>query len=397
MSQNVGLSADAAAALVDRDRLLDRLTAMVETNSENPPGNEAAVAGIVAGWCKDMGLEVESHEAVAGRPSIVARASFAEGPVVGYCSHIDTVPVGDPEDWSRPPLSAEIAHGKLWGRGACDAKGPIAAALEAVEILRAGGVSMDGTLELELVCDEETMGFQGAGHLLEQGLISPRAVVVGEPTSLRLVTAQRGACWLRLTARGSAAHGSAPERGVNAILHMAEILRHVPETLPERSHRVLGGASVNVGTITGGAKINMVAASCVAEIDRRTIPGETAEGVVAGIEQAIERARDRFPDIDARVEISFFARPFEIDERARIVSEVSEALTEANGRPVELMGFRGASDARFFADAGVEVVVCGPGDIALAHTAREHIDLEELERAAVAYSLAFARLLAPGG
>jgi succinyl-diaminopimelate desuccinylase len=384
-------------SLVRRDRLIDRLTTLVKTNSENPPGREAAIAKVVGGFCEEIGLEVALHEATPGRPSVVARAVFGDGPVLGYCSHIDTVPTGDPGLWDHPPFGAQITDGVLWGRGACDAKGPVAAALEAATVLRTSGVGLAGTLELELVCDEETMGFQGAGHLVRNGIVAPDVAIVGEPTSLRIVRAQRGACWLRVRTVGLAAHGSAPERGRNAIVHMSEILRHLGKVLPDRSHPVLGGPSINVGVIAGGEKVNMVAGSCVAEIDRRTLPGETAKGVVAEIETAIERARELYPDLQAKVEVAFFGEPFEVDERSTLVTEVSAALAEARGRPPEMTGFRGASDARYFAEAGIPVVVVGPGDITLAHTVREHIDLGELEVAAGAYALAFARLLGLGG
>jgi acetylornithine deacetylase/succinyl-diaminopimelate desuccinylase-like protein len=237
------------------------------------------------------------------------------------------------------------------------------------------------------------MGFKGAGDLVERGVLRPRFAIVGEPTSLRVVRAQRGAGWFRVIVRGVAAHGSAPDRGVNAIRHMAEIVRHIYETLPDVEHPMLGGPTINVGTIRGGEKVNMVAASCIAEIDRRTIPGETAESATAGIEEAIARARATFPDLDARVELAFHGEPFEIDERAAIVEETRAAGAEALGAPPDIIGFRGASDARFFAESGAEVVVWGPGDIAVAHTARESIDLKELENAAIAYARAFVRLL----
>lgn len=369
---------------------------MVQTNSENPPGRESEVARLVAAMCEDLGMEVTSHEAEAGRPNVIARKTFGSGPVVGYCSHLDTVPVGDPSSWRHDPLGAVVEDGKLWGRGACDAKGPIAAALEAVAVLLDGAPSLRGTLELELVSGEETMGFVGAKHLVEAKLVAPHVVVVGEPTSLSVVVAQRGVCWLEIETRGRAAHGSAPERGVNAIAHMAEIIGLIEDSLPDVSHPVLGGPSINVGTIRGGAKVNMVAASCVVEVDRRTIPGESPESVVNNVQDAIERARARYPDIDARVRVAFSGSPFEIGTSRPLVREVSEAMVDATGRPAELMGFRGASDARFFAAAGIDVVVCGPGDIAVAHTVSEHVDIDELERAALAYALTFARLLGRG-
>ena len=391
----MSISASLARGRLDPDRVRERLTDLVRIDSQNPPGREREAAEHVAEICQAMGLEVSTHEAVEGRPSVVARMEIGDGPVVGYCSHIDTVPVGPRSAWEREPLGAEVEDGKLWGRGACDAKGPIVAALEAVEMLRGAEADLAGTLELELVCDEETMGLKGAGHLVAEGIVNPDVVIVGEPTSLRLVIAQRGACWIQLTTRGRAVHGSAPERGVNAIIHMAEILRDLPDSLPDVSHRVLGGPSINVGTIAGGSKVNMVADHCVVEIDRRTVPGETDETVLRGVLQVVERTRARVPDLDAEATVAFSGEPFEIAEDARLVQEVRAALDESLDGPAELMGFRGASDARFFADAGKDVVVCGPGDIALAHTVGEHVELAEVERGAVAYALAFARLLVP--
>lgn len=395
MSQTPTPTAADFGSHLDRDRLIGHLTSLVQTPSENPPGDEAAVGALVAEWCEELGLEVSVHEPAPGRPSIVARISGEAGPTLGYCSHYDVVPAGDRSLWATDPFAAVIADGRLLGRGASDAKGPIAAALEAVEILTRSGTELHGTLELELVADEETMGFKGAGYLVERGLIGPDIAIVGEPTSLRVVRAQRGACWTRLSTRGVAGHGSAPERGVNAVRHMAEIVLRLEETLPDLAHDVLGGPTIGVGTIRGGEKVNIVPASCVIEIDRRTIPGETEESVLRSINEAIELARRRFPDIDASVEIMFHGRPFEVPATAAIVEELAGAVGEVSGRPPDLIGFRGASDARFLFEAGADVVLCGPGEIELAHTARESIDLDELERGALSYALAFARLLGP--
>ncbi len=387
-------SAADIAPLIQHDRLVGRLQEMVRTPSENPPGDEAKVARVVERMCRELSFEVTSHELEPGRPSIVARRSFGDGPTLCFCSHVDVVPAGDPTLWSHDPFAAVVADGRMHGRGSADAKGPIAAALEATEALIAAAVPLRGTLELALVADEEAMGFKGTGFLFEDGIISPDIAIVGEPTSLRIVRAQRGPCWMRIITRGVAAHGSAPERGVSAIRHKAEIVLRLEETLPDITHEVVGGPTVNVGTIRGGEKVNIIPAFCVAEVDRRSVPGETKESVIASVQAAIDLAKKRFPDIDATIELPAFGEPFEVSPDSAVLAEATEAVAQATGSPAEVVGFRGSSDARFFAQAGADVVVCGPGDIKVAHTAHESIDLDELARGAVAYALTFARLLA---
>lgn len=393
MSQNEASDGGHIAGSIDLDRLTVRLAEMVRTPSENPPGEEAAVAKLVASYCRALDLDVSIHEKVDGRPNVVARWHGSDGPTLCFCSHFDVVPVGDLGLWDRPPFGAQIEDGVMYGRGTADAKGPIAAALEAVAALKSTGWEPKGTLELALVADEETMGFIGAGYLVDERIIAPDVAIVGEPTSLRVVRAQRGASWLMVTTKGVAGHGSAPERGVNAIKHMAEIVLHLEETLPDVTHEVLGGPSINVGRIGGGEKVNIIPASCWMEVDRRSLPGESKESLIAGVEKAVELARERFPDIDATVTISQHADPYEVAADAPVVTAAAAAVTEVTGAIAQLIGFRGASDARFIADTGADVIVLGPGDIALAHTARESLELAELERCAAAYALTFAKLL----
>lgn len=387
--------ADELSAHLDRDRLIGRLQALVRARSENPPGEEAEAGGVASAFCAELGLEVATEYAQPGRPNVIARwEGDASGRTLGYCSHIDVVPAGDHSLWDVDPYAAEIHDGSMYGRGTADAKGPIAAALEAVAMLKDAGFEPDATLELELVCDEESGGFQGAGYLVDKGLIAPDVAIVGEPTALRVVRAQRGIAWSRITTRGVAAHGSAPERGVNAIYHMAEIVRHLVDCLPDITHPVVGGPTVSVGTINGGAKLNIIPASCTIEVDRRTVPGETDASVIESFEAAVERARETYPDIDARIEIVDSGVPFEVPESSELVQTMMGAISETTGNPADVIGFRGASDARFLAQAGADVIVFGPGDITVAHTARESIDLLQLEHGAVAYALAFSRLLA---
>lgn len=386
-------SLDLSALAVDRDRLTERLVALVRAESENPPGREKQAAETTAAFCDELGLDVSLHEVQPGRPSVVARWRGGDGPTLTYCSHIDVVPAGDPALWEHDPYGAEIVDGRLYGRGSGDAKGPCAAALEAAAMLKRAGVTFDGTLELSFVADEESGGFNGAAPLVEQGVLTPDVAIVGEPTSLKVVRAQRGIAWLKISTHGMAGHGSAPERGVSAVRHMADLVLRLEETLPSDVHALLGAPTINVGTIHGGEKLNIIPASCEIEVDRRLIPGETEESMLATIDQAIELTRARFPDLDARVEVVSIGFPFEVPADARVVREAVAAIEECSGATPEIVGFRGASDARFMADAGADVIVCGPGDIVLAHTAREFIDLAELEMGARCYASMFARLL----
>ncbi len=381
------------AQALDRDRLIGRLVALVRSPSENPPGEEKESAAIAGAFCDELGLEVSEHEYEPGRPSIVARWRGGDGPTLTFCSHIDVVPAGDAALWEGDPYSGEIRDGRLHGRGSSDAKGPCAAALEAVAIMKTAGVGFDGTLELALVADEESGGFKGAAPLIEEGAIRPNVGIVGEPTSMRVVRAQRGIAWLKITTHGIAGHGSAPERGVSAVRHMAELVLRLEETLPDMEHPLLGRPTVSVGTIHGGEKLNIIPASCTIEVDRRIIPGETADSMLATIEDAIELARKRFPEIKATLDVVQMGDPFEVPDSARVVREAVAGIAEVAGSEPDIIGFRGASDARFIAETGADVIVCGPGDIQLAHTSRESIDLEELSIGALSYAAMFSRLL----
>lgn len=378
--------------VLDRQRLTETLAHLVSFPSENPPGDEGEVAEATAALCSELGLEVALHADQPGRPSVVARLVKGEGPTVTFCSHIDVVPAGDPKLWDESPYGAEVSEGRMHGRGTSDAKGPCAAALEAVRIIQELDLPLAGTLELAFVADEESGGFHGAAPLVRDGVVGGRAAVIGEPTSLRIVRAQRGIAWTRITTRGRAAHGSAPERGVNAIRHMTEVIARLDETLPDIEHPLLGRPTLNVGTISGGTKLNIIPAECTIELDRRIVPGEDEASAIASIEEAIALARDTFPDLDAEVTVVGSGAPFEIAEDAELVQAAVDAVRN-RGREPEIVGFRGASDARFFADAGADVIVFGPGDITVAHTAHESIDLDELADGALAYVDLFARML----
>src|SRR5439155_13020089 len=200
-------AADAAAAAVDVDDLLGYARALIAAPSENPGGTEDEAASVAADILASLGATPEIVRGDEGRPSVVARFGDRPRPSLAWNGHLDTVPAGSPDAWTTPPFDGEIRDGKLIGRGACDMKGAIAAALASAAAIARVGVPLGGSLWFHLVADEELAGIHGTKVLWEHGMLDQDAAIVGEPTELQLGMAQRGGAWITAAAHGKAAHG----------------------------------------------------------------------------------------------------------------------------------------------------------------------------------------------
>ena len=265
----------AAAAAVDPDEVLDFTRALIAAKSENPGGTEDEAAAVAVDILTDLGAEPEIVRSEAGRPSVVATLGAAAGPSLAWNGHLDVVPAGSLDTWRHDPWAGELDDdGRLVGRGAADMKGPIAAALAAASALRRAGTTLAGPLVFHLAADEELAGIHGTKVLWERGLLTQDAAIVGEPSELQVGLAERGGAWFTATAYGTAAHGSQPHRGVNAITSMARFLLRLPEVLPDREHPLVGSPTVNAALISGGSAPNVVPDRCEVDIDRRIVPGE---------------------------------------------------------------------------------------------------------------------------
>jgi succinyl-diaminopimelate desuccinylase len=273
-------------------------------------------------------------------------------------------------------------NGRVYGRGACDTKGSIAAMLTALCELAA---SKSRPRETEIIfaglIDEEQA--QAGSRALVRSSVpqggtgqQTTLAIVGEPTRLQVVTAHKGSLWLQLETQGRAAHGATPQLGRNAVHEMARIV-DVLETdyaarLRKRKHRLLGAATVNVGTIAGGTQPNIVPDRCAIAIDRRTLPGETDAGVRREIAALLQAKK-----LAARISSTKLApaRPLETDPQLPLVRQFLRSIGQS--RPLGVDFF---CDAAVLSQGGIPSVVFGPGDIAQAHTADEWIFLEALER-----------------
>jgi acetylornithine deacetylase/succinyl-diaminopimelate desuccinylase family protein len=344
-------------------------------------GAEQAAADGFAGWCEEAGLEVAMEEVESGRCNVVARWEVGRRPHLLLIGHLDTVPVGD--GWTRDPFGAEVSGGRLYGRGACDMKGGLAAMLGAISELRRRDEEPYGDVTLAAVVGEEEDSV-GTRALVGRGLHADMAVL-SEPTAMRLVVSNRGLLNFRVIVTGAAAHASAPALGRNAIIAAAALvleIRTADDELARHRHPVFGPPSLTVGTIHGGTRPYVVPDRCVIELDRRLNPGETSAQVMEELESAIARARSHVPWLEAEIESGSDYLAFEIPEEHELVRAVMAAMVAA-GIPPQISSWRAASDAGLLVHtAGIPCVLFGPGDLEqAAHRPDEWIDLNEVETA----------------
>jgi acetylornithine deacetylase/succinyl-diaminopimelate desuccinylase-like protein len=273
-------------------------------------------------------------------------------------------------------------------------KSGIACCLAAIGTLQRAGLRPNGKLVMHFVADEEALGTHGTKYLVANGYCDGATEsLVGEPTGMHLVTSERGAVWLRIITDGVAAHGSAPQLGVNAIQHMAHVVHAVGGMRFKKLHEMLGAPTVNVGTIHGGSKVNMVPDHCEIEVDRRTLPGETVDGVLGEFEALLDGVRSEVHDLNVRIEMDDWAEASETPAGTSLVGLLDEARN-AFGIEGSEIGYAGATDARFLINqARIPSVIFGPGDLYQAHTVGEHVDVDAMVQATRAYAYTFARFL----
>jgi succinyl-diaminopimelate desuccinylase len=358
------------------EKLLAELIALPSVNPaflppRHPHAGEKRVADFLATVAARAGLEVEFQKILPGRSNLIARLRPKNRikQTILLSPHLDTVGA----DGTR--FIPQRKNGRLHGRGACDTKGSVAAMLSALcELANAKSRPLETEIVFAGLIDEEHA--QAGSRALAASGFKADLAIVGEPTKLQVVTAHKGSLWLELETRGNAAHGATPQFGKNAIHEMARIV-DLLETdyaaqLRKRKHRLLGTATVNVGTISGGTQANIVPDICKIMLDRRTLPSETDANVRNEI-AVLLRARK----LSAKIISTKLAPalPLETNYRLPLVQKFLRGVGQT--KPLGVHFF---CDAAILSAGGIPSVVFGPGDIAQAHTADEWISLSELER-----------------
>jgi acetylornithine deacetylase len=357
------------------------LSSLVATDSVNPSlvaggAGEHEIATVIEAWADDAGLVTERLEETPGRPSVLVRARGAGGGrTLLLCGHVDTVNV----EGMAAPHAPRIDGDRLYGRGAYDMKAGVAAALMAAR--EASRLELAGDVVVAAVADEEHASL-GVQEALRH--VTADAAVVTEPTELELAVAHKGFVWSEVEVTGRSAHGSRPHLGIDAILKMGAVLNELERldrALTDRTHPLLGRASVHASLIEGGVELSSYPAHCRLGLERRTLPGETGRQIEAEIESLLERCRGADPAFEASHGTLLVREPFEIEQDQELVALVAEAAVEVLPGPPKIGGASYWADAAFIAAAGIPTVLFGPGGEG-AHAVEEWVSLSDTEAVA---------------
>ncbi len=390
-----------AAAAVDPDEVVALTCALVRIPSVirpgDPAGTEAAVAAYLVEDLRARGLVVSTSLAAPGRPNVVAdwetgrpgRGLILEG-------HTDVVTEGDPAAWTYPPFDAVVADGRIWGRGACDMKGALAAAIVALDAVRRTVPDLPGRVRLAALADEEGLMLGVKAFVRAGGCRGFDAAVVCEPEENEVCLYQKGAMRVLATFVGKMAHGAMPYAGANPIPWAARFVLGLGELERQEQARVGSHPFLRLPYVTpttmrapvhGEPQFNVMAGEAQVTVDVRTVPGQDHAAVLAAMEALAEGIRAGDPRAAIRLELvedrPWTATPAD----APIVQAVARACEVALGRPARYGGVPGATDGTFLhAWGGLPIVTIGPGKRELPHQVDEHVAIDELVAAARLYA-----------
>jgi acetylornithine deacetylase len=377
---------------MDAARLLADLVAIDSVNPALVPGaaGEAEIAAYVAAWLREHGLEVTVVDEPRGRPSVVGVApGTGGGAALMLNAHTDTVGVAG---MTRPHVP-ETRGGRLYGRGAYDMKGGLAAIMLAGAAACRAAPRMRGDVIVTAVADEE---HASAGVQAVLRRFGADACIVTEPTHLRACVAHKGFAWAELEIRGRAAHGSRPDLGADAIAGMGPVLAGIAglqARLDAAPHPLLGPASLHASLIGGGQELSSYPERCVLAVERRTLPGERREDVERELAALLACAAEADPRLRTELRMGLWRDPFEVAPDAQVVRVLRAAGEAVLGAAPVVVGDHPWMDAAFTAAAGIPTVVFGPGG-AGAHAVEEYGDVRSVERCAAVLSETARRLCA---
>lgn len=363
--------------MVNKNRLIRLTRKLIRINSENPPGDESRIAGFVRSYLNGLGLKTKIYEFQKRRSNLVAilEAKTNKRSLL-ITPHLDTVPAG--RSWKKEPFSGQIQDNRIYGLGATDCKGNVASAIEAINSIVEDKAALNYTLIFAATADEESGSSLGLIPLLEKDILTPDAAVVLDADDFGIITTQKGLIHLKVKLQGRRAHGAYPDRGVNAIDIALDIISQIrTHKFSYRKNKYLRPPTVNIGTIRGGDKVNIVADWCEFELDFRFLPASPAKGLLREIRNIIKKRTKRF-----KIEIEGIQQPYRIDENHPLVAHLKRALKKFKIKPL-IRGSEGATVITFFQRKEIPAVAWGFGSGSCAHMADEYVKIDNLYKGAL--------------
>ncbi|MCC6905205.1 MAG: M20 family metallopeptidase [Anaerolineae bacterium] len=385
------------ALKVSESMIVQSLRDLVQVPSVNPPANTAGCADVLMAICAAEGIDAERIEPVPGHVNVVARLQGSKpGKKLVLNGHVDVVPPG--ENWTVDPFGALVKGGNIYGRGTCDMKSGVATMLMAMVDFKRSGKPFSGEIICQAVADEETGSEMGTIHLLENGIgAGADFAICTEPTSLRIELGNRGLRWIDITVKGTASHAGRPHLGVNSIAYAARLVEAIQSMRFTACNDFfeVPYPSISVTQINGGHTINVIPERCDLSVDRRMLPGETFDDVMAQLQAVIDevKAENEALEIEARVRKGYWD-PYLIAVEEPVVQANITAFRRVMGTEPTI-GSKGAcTDASHLANIGkIPTVLFGPGNERMSHKADECVSIDALVQATEIYSLMFEELL----
>lgn len=357
--------------MIQNDRIIRLTQKLIQAPSENPPGNEHESAMIVKKELEDIGLHVSVREYEKGRPNIIGILKGNNNKTLLVNTHLDTVPAGS--GWKQPPFSGKIIGNKIYGRGASDCKGNTVSCIEAIRSIVKKNTRLAGTLIFVASVDEEMGSKNGLEILLKKKHIKPDAAFIVDSDDYHVDIAQKGLIHFNVTVYGKKAHGAYPHFGRNAIVLASDIIMRLTKMkLKHMPHKLLTAPSINIGTIKGGEKVNMVPDYCEFGVDMRFLPGMEKYDIISSVKQVIQDVTK-----DYKLDIEQILEPFEIDKNEHLVECVFESIKEVRGKATH-SGVNGATMVTLFRDIGIPAIATGFGVKECMHATDEYAIIDDL-------------------
>jgi succinyl-diaminopimelate desuccinylase len=339
---------------------------------------ELAAAEIISAHFSRFGISNRVDSWDKNRANLIAHIESAgRKPAILFVCHLDVVGPGEAK-WEHPPFEAVESNGRIYGRGAADMKGGIAAIVKSICQVIDEGTNLQGDIVFLAAAGEETDSCGIKRFLANMGdLPQLVGVVIPEPTDFAVITAHRGMIWLKVTTKGKAAHSSSPELGVNAITSMRAFLDELDKyKINVEPHKLLGSCSMSVNTISGGKAMNVVPDECTIGVDIRTLPGQNHEVILNDFRQILTKLKKQHPTFEAEVSVDRAVEAIETEPDCGFAREFCNTVGVSETKAVSF-----TTDAPHLKPLGAPIIIFGPGKPELCHKPDEYIDLADVEKA----------------